>query len=115
MQFRSGVVDFLEASGVPVERVKSPGRFKLSEAISEDRPRGDIQGVEGWVINTRARPLNTIAQGDDEAKRDAEHDGAPYAATIWRRPGGKLKDSLVVLDISAFSDLLRRDLERVEL
>lgn len=112
MQFRSSVVDYLEASGVTVQRIKAPGRFKISDAISEDRPRGDIQGIEGWVVNTRARPLTTVGEGNDEARRDAEHDRVPHAATVWRRPGGRLADSLVVMSISDFSDLIRRDLQR---
>lgn len=114
MMFRSSVVDYLEASGIPVLKIKSPGRFKISESIGEDRPRGDIQGVSDWVINTRARPLTTVGEGADEARRDAEHDRVTHAATIWRRPGGRLADSLVVMSISDFSDLIRRDIDRGE-
>jgi hypothetical protein len=109
-KFRELVTLLLKVDGLPVSQKPSPPR-RLSAAVFQDTPRGDLQGIPGWTINARYETHRDLAGGIEEARQDADADGNQKFAVIWARHGARADESYVVMNLQTFAAVLRAELE----
>jgi hypothetical protein len=97
-QFERDVVAFLRDHGHPdAERAYGAGR-------PEDV--GDVEGVEGFVIECKAVKAIDLAGWCDEAERERVNASQPYGGVIAKRRGKAIGAAYVVLSLDAFARLL---------
>lgn len=112
LRFRELVALVLQAEGLPAVKKIEPKL--LSEAIRDERERGGIQGISGWLINSRNEVTRDLSGGLDEAQKDAEHDGKAKCAVVWRRHGRPAGESYVVMPLTTFAAVLRDEMEQAK-
>jgi hypothetical protein len=105
LRHRESSVLYMKLCGLPVT-MKPDFAGKVSAALREETPSGDVQGLKDWTINTRSEVSRQLGGGVDEAKRDAFRDGTPYSATIWYRQLAGVEQSFVVMSLEDFTQAL---------
>jgi hypothetical protein len=105
LRFRESVVLYLRLSGLPVA-ARRDFAGKVSAALREETPFGDVQGLEEWTLKVRSEVSRELGGGVEAAKRDALRDGQKYAATIWYRQLADVDESYVVMTLGTFTSAL---------
>ncbi|WP_146067593.1 hypothetical protein [Cryobacterium sp. M25] len=109
LRFRELVTLILQADGLPV--IRKPEFKRLSEALRHELESGDVQGIPGWLINTRNEMKRDLSGALDEAQLDAGRDNKLKSAVVWCRPGRGTGEAYVVMTLDTFSTALLQELE----
>ncbi|SRR6266536_4623202 len=99
-RFEQAVADFLAEHGFPyAERRVKNGR----------KDRGDIAGVIGWTLETKALKEMDLAGMMNEARDESANDGTSQYAGILKRRNKPIGEAYVVLPLHLFAELIRED------
>ncbi|ROQ40966.1 hypothetical protein EDF46_0332 [Frondihabitans sp. PhB188] len=112
VRWRREVVMFLQAHGLPALQ-RRENRTRIDPVDGVDG-HGDILGLDGWSVITRAERRPYFSSGIDEAREAAEQAGNPFYAGVWSRPGHEPSAGYVVIDLRTFATLVRRTTEWAE-
>lgn len=95
--WEKAVADYLQLCGFTgVERRAQEG--------SNDR--GDIAGIDGWVLEAKNERRIELAQYMEEAKREAANADARFYAAVVKRRRKPVNEAYVVMPLSVFADVL---------
>ncbi|PXA67480.1 hypothetical protein [Cryobacterium arcticum] len=108
--FRALLVLLMRVSGISAQA--KPVYTKLSEAVAQDRPNGDILGIKNWSILTRKEVKIDLSGGSDRAARVAELDGNKKSALVWYRRGHEASKAYVIMSFDTFLQVLQEEQER---
>jgi hypothetical protein len=92
--FERAVIAELRTHGIECERT-------LRLGAHDDR--GDIEGVEGWHLDCKARARFDLSGWVDEVVREA---GALLPAVVVKRRGKSAAHAYVVIELQTFAELL---------
>jgi hypothetical protein len=95
--FETAVVRFMQAAGFDVER----------RALQGSLDKGDIAGLDGWVLECKAEKAITLAEYMKEAEQEAVNAGVPWYAAIVKRRNKNVSDAYVVLPLKVFIGFLK--------
>lgn len=102
--FERQVVEYLQANGFPqAER----------RALAGSNDRGDVSGIDGWVLEVKNHARMELAEWMDEAWREAANAGSSApghtvdAAVIHKRRMTSTAGSYVTIPLWLFTLLLR--------
>ena len=97
-RFERDVVDYLAEHGFPgAER----------RVMGGTRDRGDIAGVDGWVLECKATRELDVSGALNEAKLEARHAGVADYAAILKRRSHPVAGAYVVMPLERFVYLAR--------
>lgn len=104
------VASFLEDVGVPAHaKPYVPRSSRISDAIAadlENGPDGDVRGIDGLFLNVTSRQDFRPWIDLDSARTGADITGKPLAAFVQWRSGRAVGDSIVVLSLTDFAQLI---------
>ncbi len=99
-RWESRLVDFLAANGHPrAERRVSNG----------SRDRGDVAGIDGWVIEAKSAARLTLAEWVDEAEKEAKAAGVSRYAVVFPRRSHSTAKAYAVVPLWLLAELMRED------
>jgi hypothetical protein len=96
--YEAAVRDYLQAHGFPqCERPALWGR----------RDRGDLLGVDGFVVQVRNTNRIDLAGAVDDAKVQAGNNGSGWPVAIVKRKGRGVGGSYVVMELETWAEMVR--------
>lgn len=98
--WESRLVDFLHAAGHPrAER-------RASNGVND---RGDVAGVDGWVLEAKCCARVELAAWMDEAEREAKAAGVARWAVVFPRRSHATAKAFAVVPLWLLAELMRED------
>jgi hypothetical protein len=93
----------LRDAGV-VTATARPDQRPLSDALVGE---GDILGIPGWIVVTRAEATPRLAEGLNEATMLALEQGASRAACVFYRPQAGAGEAYAVMKLATLGEIVR--------
>lgn len=94
----------LRSKGIETARPRVVQR-RLSERIMEDY-RGDVLGVPGWLVSTRADISPRFGPALDSARQTASLAGIGRAVVVQYRDAVPVEDFTVTMSLATFANLV---------
>ncbi|MDQ1629574.1 MAG: hypothetical protein QOI54_3318 [Actinomycetota bacterium] len=107
LKFRREIISYLNAHGFP-DVVSAPEPLGMSVAERLREKRGDLLGLEPWVVSVRARETTfDLSEGMDRVRWIAENAASPFWCLIqMRRQRPDLDQATVVMSLAVFTRVL---------
>lgn len=97
--WESRLVDFLRPLHPRAER----------RAVAGTQDKGDVAGVDGWVISAKCHAKVTLAEWIDDAERQAKRAGVSRFAVVFPRKSHATAKAYAVVPLWLLSELMLPD------
>jgi hypothetical protein len=102
LRFRQLVALVLQTQGHPNAAAKVD-RVRLSDALRAEDPTGDIWGIPGWTILTKAQQSRDLSTALDDAEHRRVVDETQHGAVAFHRPGRPPEETYVLMTLQTFA------------